>query len=131
MGEHQMKHRISNVLGNNDTRFDLDNSGTIDKKVADLAIETYFSKWEGFDFKVTKSKVHIGIEPSYQYDPLCVLTIHRNKRRSTITTGRAFSHYGSGVRKRTLTYGDYVYKSKFVKFVDEAHRILFGSKEKA
>lgn len=121
-----MKHRISTVLGSNATRFDLDNKGRIEKTLADLAIEAYFEHWEGFDFKVTKNFVNIGIEPSYQSDPLRVVTIHRNKKKSSITEGRAFGYYGSGVRKKTRVYGDYKYNSKFVRFIDEAHRILFG-----
>lgn len=120
-----MKHRIATVLGNNDTRFNLDNTGEINETFASAAIKEYFGYWEGCDFHVDKKQVVVGVEPSYQGDDLLVVAIHKDIDKSAIQTGHAFGHYGTGVRKRTKTYAEYKRNSKFKKFVDKWHPILF------
>lgn len=120
-----MRHCIATVLGNNNTRFNLDNKGKVNKAFADAAIKEYFEYWEGFDFHVDKKQVVVGIEPSYQGDNLLVVAIHKDKKKSAIQTGRAFGYYGSGVRKRTRTYAEYKLNSKFKRFVDQWHAVLF------
>ncbi len=112
-------------LGNGDA-IQLNNSGMIDEKVAKLAILTYFDKWGGFDFQVEELRVKMGIEPSYQNDPMLIITIDKDKEKSTITRGRAFGGYGTQVVSKTKTYKGYKRKSKFIRFVDESHAILFG-----
>ena len=124
-----MRHRIaSNTgLGNPDKAL-LDNKGKINKKFADAAIVEYFSKWEGFDFHVDKKRVTVGIEPTYQFDPLKIVSIHKDKSKSFTQTGRAWGYYGSKITSTTKTYSEYKYKSKFIRFVDEWHEKLFGVK---
>lgn len=121
------RHRIggiNNGLGNPEKAV-LDNTGKINKQFADAAIEVYFQKWEGFDFKVDKDLVAVGIEPTYQGDPLKIVTIRRDKSQSTIQEGKAFGYYGSGVRQATRVYANFKYNSKFKRFVDQWHPILF------
>lgn len=90
------------------------------------AMEKHFMKGDYvMDYDIDYDSVKIGSEPSYQYQNLTVITIHRNKSLSTITTGRAFSHYGTGIRSRTRIYRDFKYRSKFVRFVDRWHSELF------
>lgn len=123
-----MRHRIvhGTGFGNPDPEI-LDNHGPKPPKdLAEKVIELYFKDTEGFDYAWGKNTLRIGIEPAYQFDPLKVITIHKTKKKSTITTGHAFGCYGSGIRSKTKTYSEYKYKSKFVKFIDEAHLRLFG-----
>lgn len=104
----------------------LDNVGMVNSDFADAAIETYFQRWEGFDFSVNKNYIAVGIEPSYQYDKLKILYIHKNKEKSYIKTGIAFGGYGSQVVASQKFYKDYKNSCKFVKFVDKWHNVLFG-----
>lgn len=121
-----MKRRLCKITGFGSNEKDiLDNKGKVNKDFADDAIEQYFKHWEGFDFNVNKNRVTIGIEPTYQSDPLKIVTISKNKEESYIETGRAFGFYGTGVRSKTKVYKDYKKKSKFIKFVDKWHPILF------
>lgn len=125
-----MRRRIGDGLtgfGNPDTII-LDNVGTINEEFAQDALETYFSKEEGFDFQIHPTAVSVGIEPTYQGDPLKILSIHRTKEKSTYETGRAWGAYGSGITKKVRTYSEYKNKSKFVRFVDKWHAILFPTK---
>jgi hypothetical protein len=121
-----MRHRIvsGTGLGNPDPVI-LDNKGEVPKDFADEAIETYFKKWEGFDFAINKDFVMIGIEPSYQYDRMKLVQINRDKSKSFIQQGRAWGCYGSQITKSTKTYGEYKRKSKFVRFVDKWYDVLF------
>lgn len=125
-----MRHRIGGVsaigLGNPDPVL-LDNKGTINKEFADEALKEYFSYEEGFDFQLNKDFVNIGIEPAYQYDRLKIISIQKDKSKSYIQTGKAWGPYGSQIAKNTKVYGDYKNKSKFIKFVDKWHAVLFGS----
>lgn len=120
-----MKHRIANNGFGCNAKVELNNTGEVNKEFADAAIEQYFQKWEGCDFQIEKEFVALGIEPTYQSDPLKIITIAKNKEESFIKTGRAFGYYGSGVRSKTKTYKDYKKKGKFVKFVDKWHSVLF------
>lgn len=121
-----MRHRLVSGTGlGNPQEAELDNQGTMNKEYADEAIEVYFSKEEGFDFQINEEFVAIGIEPSYQYDLLKIISINKDKSKSYIQRGRAWGPYGSQVVKNTRTYGEYKAKGKFVKFVDKWHAILF------
>jgi hypothetical protein len=125
-----MRHRIgvgnSIGLGNSDP-VELDNKGNPpSREVSEKAIEVYFEHWEGFDYQWGKETLSLGIEPAYQGEDLLIITLHKDKEKSSITEGRAFGYYGSGIRKKTRVYGDYVYNSKFVRFVDQVHGLVFG-----
>lgn len=121
-----MKHRLISGTGfGSNVKVELNNKGKVNKKFADAAIEAYFQKWDGFDFQIENNFVAVGIEPSYQYDPLKIVTITKNKEDSFIRTGHAFGAYGSGLVSKTKTYKDYKINGKFKKFVDTWHPILF------
>lgn len=122
-----MRHRIvsGTGLGNPDPVL-LNNKGVINKEFADDAIANYFQDEEGFDFKANGYSVTIGIEPTYQYDDLKIIHIHEDKSHSYIQRGKAWGPYGSQIAKNTKVYKDYKRKSKFVKFVDKWHKVLFG-----
>lgn len=125
-----MKHRISNVTGfGANAEVLLDNKGEINKDFADDAINKFFAEWEGFDFTAQNNIVSVGIEPTYQYDKLRIVTINKDKNHSTYTTGKSFGPYGSQVVSRTKIYSEYKRKSKFIKFVDKWHSILFQEKK--
>lgn len=124
-----MRHRIASGFGfGNSDRGILDNKGKLNKKYADDAYETYFSKQgqaEGFDFHVNESCVMVGLEPGYQYERLLIVAIHKNKEMSFIRDGYAWQGYGTGLRKKTRFYGEFKYNCKFVRFVDKWHGKLF------
>lgn len=120
-----MRHRIVNIAGfGNNTKELLDNVGELNKKFASDAVKTYFRKEEGFDFKVAKHFVMVGLEPGYQYERLKIVSICRDKK-SSFRQGYAWGPYGSGIRSTTKYYSEYKTKCKFTKFVDKWHPILF------
>lgn len=114
-------------LGNPDKVL-LDNKGTINKKFGRAAIKAYFQKWEYIDFGISENEVLVGVEPAYQYERLKLISINRNKNLSYIRQGKAWGGYGSQITASTKHYAEYKYNSKFVKFVDKWHKILFGAK---
>lgn len=123
-----MRHRLINSIGfGNPSPVLLDNKGKINNDFAMDALRTYFSKEFGFDFNITKNEIAIGIEPAYQYERLKIISINKDKSKSYIQTGKAWGPYGSQIAKNTKTYKEYKNKSKFVKFIDKWHPILFGS----
>jgi len=71
-------------------------------------------------------EVRIGIEPSYQFESLKMITINHNKDYSAFTTGKSFSDWGTGIRKTEKRYKDYKSNCKFVRFIDKWHPILYG-----
>jgi hypothetical protein len=122
-----MRHRLVSGTGlGNPEKAELTNQGKLNKKFAEDALKAYFEQYEGFDFKVTDALVLVGIEPSYQYDPMLIISIERDKNKSYIKRGKAWGPYGSQVVKSIKYYGDYKLKSKFVKFVDKWHQEFFG-----
>lgn len=130
-----MKHRIGGGmtgLGNN-AEVHLSNTGKRNKPFEQAVLDAYFTKdgevEGGVDYESTKDYFTIGIEPSYQGDPLKIISIHRNKKDSYIARGQAFGYYGTGLRVTTKKYSDYRYEAKFVKFVNEWHEKLFGGKK--
>lgn len=125
-----MRHRVVSVftgIGNADPVI-LDNKGKLNKKFANEVTDLYFKKIGGFDFKVTKNSVLVGIEPAYQYERLIVICINKNKKESYKQYGKAFGAYGSQIAKTTKFYKEYKNKCKFTKFVDKYHGILFKNK---
>jgi hypothetical protein len=123
-----MRHRLVSGTGlGNPEPAELMNKGKLNKKFAKEALKTYFERYEGFDFQVTDNVVTIGLEPSYQYDPLLIISISKEKGKSYIQRGKAWGYYGSQVVKRTKLYEEYKLKSKFVKFVDKWHEQFFGA----
>lgn len=123
-----MRHRIvtNTGLGNPDPVL-LDNKGTfVWNDLANDAIDKYFQRYEGFDYQLNKHFIAIGYEPAYEGETLKIICIHKDINKSYIKTGKACGAYGSGITATTKYYGDYKYKSKFVKFIDRWHKELFG-----
>jgi hypothetical protein len=121
-----MRHRIAPYTGlGNPEPAQLMNQGKLNNEFADDALKTYFED-SGFDFQVTDDAVVIGIEPSYQYDRMLIISINKEKNKSFMERGKAWGPYGSQVAKNTTVYADHKKKGKFVKFVDKWHQILFG-----
>lgn len=118
---------VSTGLGNPEPEL-LNNEGSLNKKFARLALKEYFQHWEGFDFLIKEDKIVVGIEASYQYDKVRLVTICKNKEDSSIYYGKALGAYGSKVLGKGKVYKDYKTNSKFKKFCDKVHPILFGDK---
>ena len=124
-----MRHRIVTGTGfGNSAPVLLDNKGTINALFALAALKEYFEHEEGFDFQINKNYVNIGREPGYQYERLKIISIHKDKDKSFIQTGKAWGPYGSQIAQSKKHYSEYKYNSKFVKFVDKWHEVLFGKK---
>lgn len=83
-------------------------------------------KSEYSDFNVFKDNIVIGNEPAYMYEELFLLSINRKKESSMIRTGVSFGNYGSNIVSKVLFYKDKKRKSKFVRFVDKYHALLYG-----
>jgi hypothetical protein len=81
--------------------------------------------WGFVDAAKDEYEIKIGIEPSYQYEPLKMLCITLHKEFSYISTGIAFGLYGTGIRQRKRIYRYYKRNSKFIKFVDKWHKKLW------
>lgn len=135
---HRMGMAASTGLGNPDPAL-LPNNWPTNKRYNSLvrrclddAIKQYFTKDHGWlgvsawcDFGVGDDCVMMGQEPAYFGENLIVICIHRDKGKSYIRRGHAFGYYGSGIRSKYRYYKDYKLSSKFVRFVDRWHNILF------
>lgn len=124
-----MRHRIVTGTGlGNPEKEKLSNQGKLNSKlirIARLAFVTYFP--DGFDHELhDDGSVTFGIEPAYQYERLKMVHIDKKKARSYISQGKAWGPYGSQIAATTRYYKDYKFKSKFVKFIDQAHAEIFG-----
>lgn len=130
-----MRHRGAashTGLGNPNAAL-MDNKETKDKKFnaivnecAKDAYETFFKgtslDYEYCDAQVDMFDVRVGIEPSYMYENLKMIVISKGEKvNSYIQTGYAWEAWGSGIRSTRKYYGEYVNKSKFVRFIDKWH----------
>ena len=127
-----MRHRmgIGGITGlGNSSPVLLDNKGQVSKAMLAEAIDTFplMKKIGGCDFTKEQNKVKFGIEPAYQYEPLEIVCVAATKENSYKETGRAWEAYGSGIAKKRRYYSEYQRKSKFVRFVDKWHPVLFGA----
>jgi hypothetical protein len=120
---------VSNGLGFSSREL-LPNKGKINRKFLKDAFDEYFHPYDYCDYGRTEDSFSVGVEPTYQFDPLKIVTIARNKEESAISVGSAAGPYGSGVRGTRRLYSEYMYRSKFVKFVDKWHRTLFPGEYK-
>lgn len=81
---------------------------------------------DGVDAGITPAgDIRIGIEPGYMYWPLKIVEISREKKWSQLMTGYSWGAYGSGLRKKHRRYGEYKKCSKFIRFIDKWHPVLF------
>jgi hypothetical protein len=119
-----MKHRIVHEHGfGANAKVWLNNQGPLNPQFGDAALD--YLELTRCDFQIDDNQISVGIEPTYQFDRLHVLTIHRQKDKSGWVRGKAFGAYGSQVVTERRILGDYKYQSKFVRFVDKWHPILF------
>lgn len=132
-----MRHRIgagANIGLGNPNKCELDNKGIsrIPFEMFNDFLKRYgggqFSDYDGCDFTANKNMVALGWEPGYYYEPLFIICICRDIDESYITRGKAWGPYGSGIARNTKRYSDYKNKSKFVKFVDHWHSVIFAQK---
>jgi hypothetical protein len=89
------------------------------------AISLYFSDIGGLDFEIGEDVIAFGIEPAYQWDEYFVIEINKDKGRSSISRGVAFGLYGSSLGTNTKYYKDYKKNSKFTRFIDKWHDVVF------
>lgn len=129
-----MRHRMIgfNGLGNPDPVI-LGNNGKIEKSefwdnFLEDAIKNFntIAEYGGFDFRIEQDLFIFGIEPSYEGDDIQIIQFNfKDKSLCCIEQGRAFGAYGSDIVSKFRYYGDYVNKSKFVKFIDKWYDKLF------
>ena len=80
----------------------------------------------GLDYQLEEDGILIGNEPAYQYEHLDVLFLCQDKNKSYREKGIAWGSYGSDIAKTRRYYSDYKYKTKFTKFVDRWHNLIFN-----
>ena len=104
----------------------------LDKRINECAKECYevFFKgtemdYEGIDAGASVFGIKFGIEPAYFGDNLKIINFLQNKGRCSYETGHAFGYYGSGIRSTIRHYDQYKKSTKFTRFVDKWHPILF------
>jgi hypothetical protein len=85
-----------------------------------------FEKYGYCDAGEDGNEVRLGVEPAYQYQPLKLIIIAREKECSRFVTGRAWGAWGSDIASTTREYGDYTRRSKFVRFIDKWHPRLYA-----
>lgn len=123
-----MRHRITGNLGTglgNPNPILLDNKGTLNKAYADDVMQTFFNG-DGFDYQLASDSITVGIEPAYQYEKLKLVSINKDKAKSFYHTGTAMGGYGSKILGQRREYGSYVKQTKFTKFIDKWHKVLYG-----
>ena len=133
-----MRRRIGGMdglcIGGNSSPSLVDCKSTGDKETdailkacAKAAYETWFEK-EGYcDAGINGPEVRFGIEPSYMYEDLKLICIHKEKGLSRLWTGIAWGPWGSGVASKEKFYKDYKNTSKFTRFIDEWHPKIYKS----
>jgi hypothetical protein len=80
---------------------------------------------DGVDAGLHNGNIRIGIEPGYMYWPLKIIEIDQRKDLSMLMSGYSWGAYGSGLRLKRKFYQEYKRSSKFVRFIDKWHPILF------
>lgn len=96
-------------------------------EIAKDCYETFnFEKFGYCEAAFDSGEARFGVEPTYMYDALKLMVICENKLESKYVTGRAVGPWASTVIGSTREYGDYAYKSKFIRFVDKWHEKIFN-----
>lgn len=128
-----MRHRIATSTGfGNPEPAELDNNSILRKTpemdafMEQLAtVLSLVKEWGGFDYHVDDDSFDVGIEPAYEGDKLQIVHFDlTDKNKCAKILGRAFGPYGSNVCRTCKCYGDYAYKSKFVRFVDDNYSFI-------
>lgn len=124
---HGLGNLKQNILNNNWPEDDQKNK--LDVMLSEALEKFWFLKdLEYCDFQINEDEIKIGIEPSYQFDRLFIITIKRNKLESTLENGVAFGNFGTSICIKEKTYKNYKLKTKFTRFVDKYHEVFFGEK---
>lgn len=98
------------------------------KKIKEMmkeGIGLYFKDIGGCDFTIHHNRVEFGIEPAYRFDRLKIISINKEIGLSYIETGRALDLWGSGICSSSKFYRNYKLKSKFVRFINRWHKIIY------
>ncbi len=128
-----MRHRINTSTGfGNPDPVKLDNNATFEKspemdafmnQLADVL--SLVKEYGGFDYHIEKNSFDVGIEPTYEGDNLQIVHFDiTDKNKCAKILGRAFGAYGSNICSTCKCYGDYAYKSKFVRFIDDNYSFV-------
>lgn len=134
-----MKRRIGSAAqtglgGGGVTLMDGESTGNkeLDSKVNQCARVVYEQFFKGTkldygccDAQAREDEYRFGIEPTYQYDELKIIVVRKVKEDSYIETGYARESYGTGIQSKRKYYREYKLKSKFVRWVDQCHAMLF------
>ena len=127
-----MRHRICDIgLGGNSDPEILENKWTENEELNELLKECFheslntfkFLKEEGwldFTIDLKNKEIKFGIEPTYQYETLFIITIDLDDiGECSIEKGIAWGLYGSNIVSTTKYYKDYKNKCQFTKFIDK------------
>ncbi len=98
------------------------------KFAAKDAYAKFFKHFGYCDVGIDCNDIVLGVEPAYQYEDLKIIRFKPNKERCSFSTGYARGDYGSRICKTEKLYRDYKYKSKFVRFIDKWHPVLYNEK---
>lgn len=129
-----MRHRIGigawTGLGNPSAEM-MPNQGKLTPKIKKMMKEAWqtfplMKERQGCDYKITDEEIKFGIEPAYMYNPVEMVTIRKDKKYSSKLRGYSWGAYGSGIAGTTRYYHQYKYKSKFIRFIDKWHPVLYG-----
>lgn len=123
-------------IGNPDPEI-MDGRSTGNKKLDKLinecakdCYETFFKgtqmDYDGIDAGASVFGIKFGVEPAYKDQELKVINFLRNKERCSYETGIARGWYGSQIQSSIRFYDSYKYKSKFTRFIDKWHPVLFA-----
>ena len=104
-------------------------SGVPDELLNEIAKDCYetfsFEKLGRCEAGFDGDEARFGFEPTYQFDPLKLIIIAKDKDESRMVTGRAIEPWAARCLQTIKEYRDYQRKSKFVRFVDKWHPKLF------
>ena len=127
-----MYHRIGEIhtgLGNpnpcmlNNKWSENEELNNLIKKMFDEGINIFFKQYGGCDFRIEKSQDNImvvfGIEPTYQYDKLKLITINSDIENCYYENGVAFGVYGSKIVSKKKKYTQYKNNCKFKVFAEK------------
>jgi hypothetical protein len=122
-------HRMVSTLGlGNPKEPILDNKGTINRSFAFDFLKTFLpttSQACDFSIKDGGNTIMIGIEPTYQYDRMKIISISKDIDKSFFLSGIAWGGYGSNLVYTKKLYNEYKIRSKFIRFVDKWYPKLF------
>ena len=101
------------------------------KKCAKDCYKTFFKStkldYKGCDIGIGYDGIRIGIEPTYMYEPLKMITINEDKGMSMYSTGYAYGAWASSINRTDRYYKNGKTKSKFIRFIDKWHPLFYAT----